>query len=425
MKLFNVTILSGVLTFLNMLKGLLINKFVAIYAGPEGVALVGQLQSFVTALNGLVSNQIGQGISRFTAENQFGNQAPPHYWRAGTKLIIYILSLVVPLFIILSPQLAQWLVGMPELAWVIILATTFLPLNICNSFLLNVLNGREEHLKYITSLMLSTVGSTVMALLLIYHYGINGGFVAVALNNALAGLIVISRVYREEWFNIESWFGRVDKKKLSVMSKYMALGIIGALTGPMSLILIRNILESNISLAAAGNWQLVWSISNAFISVLTTAIGVYYYPKLAKSKFFNSLVKDTYRVYAIIIPLAILGASSIYLLRLEIITLLATDEFHYAEQLFGVQLIGDMVRIISYVPALLLMAKGYFKMSALCEIIAGLNFVLITYFLVPKLGVVGVSYGHLFNYCIYFFVVSAVFILHLSKMDKESNAIQS
>ena len=168
MKLFSVTILSGLLTFLNMVKGFLISKVVAIYAGPEGVAMMGQLQSFVAAINGLVSNQIGQGIARFTAQNGGDEQSPSLYWRAATKLLVYILCLVTPIFIIFSSQLANWLIGSAELYWIIVLLMVFLPLNICNSFLLSVLNGKEEHLKYITSLMLSTVASTIMAILVIF-----------------------------------------------------------------------------------------------------------------------------------------------------------------------------------------------------------------------------------------------------------------
>lgn len=424
MKLFSVTILSGLLTFLNMVKGFLISKVVAIYAGPEGVAIMGQLQSFVAAINGLVSNQIGQGIARFTAQNGSYGQSPSLYWRAATKLLVYILCLVTPVFIIFSSQLANWLIGSTELYWIIVLLMVFLPLNICNSFLLSVLNGKEEHLKYITSLMLSTVASTIMAILLIYLYGINGGLAAVALNNALAGLIVIARVYKADWFKLKHWFGQTDAEKITVMSKYMALGVVGALTGPMSLIFVRETLENNISLAAAGNWQLMWSISTAFISVLTTAVGVFYYPKLAKSRYFEHLTSDTLKVFILIIPLALIGAGMIYFIRVELITLLATEEFKYTEELFGVQLLGDLVRILSYIPALLLMAKGYFKMNALCEIIASLNFAMISYFLIPELGIIGASYAHLINYAVYFLVVSTVFIIHLRKMDRFSDVKQ-
>lgn len=70
MKLIGITILGAILTLLRMVSGLLVSKFVAIYAGPSGVALVGQLQSFIAGINGLVTNQISQGVVRYSAENK-------------------------------------------------------------------------------------------------------------------------------------------------------------------------------------------------------------------------------------------------------------------------------------------------------------------------------------------------------------------
>lgn len=417
MRLISVTVLSGLLTFINTVKGLLISKVVAIYAGPEGLALMGQVQSFVAGINGLVSNQIAQGITRFTAEQQDTIKAS-YYWRASVRLLLIILVFTAPLLILISPSMSVWLLNNGQLYWVFILAVAFLPLNICNSFLLAVVNGKEEHLRYITTLMISTVVSAILAVILIVSMGLVGGLIAVAINNGFAGIVVISRVYREEWFAIRYWFGRADKDKAVVMAKYMALGVVGALTGPVSMILIRNILTENVSLAAAGNWQLVWSVSAAFISVITTALSVYFFPKLSKIKYPQKLVSETTKVLLFIMPLTCVGAVFIYVLRELVIQVLATSEFESAAELFKVQLIGDVVRVLSFAPALLLIAKGYFKINAFCEIFASANFTVLSFFFVREYGVVGVTYAYLLNYFIYMLIVWAVFFRHLKFMGR-------
>lgn len=417
MKLFSVTILSGLLTCLNISKGFLISKVVALYAGPEGLAMMGQLQSFVAGINGLVTNQISQGVARFTAENKQGDDSPYRYWRASTKLLSLILFISLPFLMLFIDSFSIWLLGSGAYSWVFLLALLFLPLNICNSLLLSVVNGREEHLKYITTLMLSSIFSCLVSVFLIYQYGVIGGLISVAVNNGISGIIVIIRVYQEEWFSFKNWFGKTDKKKISIMSKYMALGIFGAVTGPISMIMIRNILTDNFSLEAAGQWQFVWGISSAFISVLTTAISVYYYPKLAQSVCKKKLNSETLKVLALIIPLVCGGAFIIYMLRFYIIDILATTEFYASADLFKVQLFGDVLRVAAFIPGLLLLAKGYFRVNILLEFIASANFTIFTYFLVNEFGLIGVSYAHIINYLIYGIIAWSMYFRHLASME--------
>lgn len=419
MKLLNVTILSGLLTLLNVSKGFLISKVVAVYAGPEGLAMMGQLQNFVAGINGLVTNQISQGVARFTAEGKKGENAPHQYWRASIKLLLLVLGVTLPLLAVFSNKYSEWLLGSEVYSWIFLLALFFLPLNICNSLLLAVINGREEHLKYITTLMFSTVFSAIISVVLIYNLGVIGGLIAVAVNNGISGIVVISRVYNERWFALKYWFGKTDKKKITTMAKYMALGIVGASTGPISMILVRNILTDSISLEAAGQWQFVWSVSSAYISVLTTAIGVYYYPKLAKSECKRKLKAETAKVLSLILPLVCLGALVIYLVRFYLIDILATPEFYLSASLFKIQLFGDILRVFAFIPGLLLLAKGYFKINATLEILASANFTIFSFFLVDKLGLVGVSYAYLYNYLIYGVIAWCVFFRHLASMKVE------
>ncbi|EEY6497061.1 O-antigen flippase, partial [Escherichia coli] len=80
-----VTILSGVVTCFRLICGLLISKVVAIYTGPIGIANLGQLQNFVTFINGFISSQVSQGVNRYSAENQGDYENACFYWRASIK----------------------------------------------------------------------------------------------------------------------------------------------------------------------------------------------------------------------------------------------------------------------------------------------------------------------------------------------------
>ncbi|EHA4924918.1 TPA: O-antigen flippase, partial [Escherichia coli] len=54
-KFLQVTILSAIYTFIKMIAGFIIGKVVAIYTGPSGVAMLGQVQSLITIVAGTTS----------------------------------------------------------------------------------------------------------------------------------------------------------------------------------------------------------------------------------------------------------------------------------------------------------------------------------------------------------------------------------
>ena len=67
-RLLKVTAMTGLLTLLRMAMGFVIAKVVAIYTGPTGMAMLGQVQSMVGSLNGIINAPAGSGVVCFTAE---------------------------------------------------------------------------------------------------------------------------------------------------------------------------------------------------------------------------------------------------------------------------------------------------------------------------------------------------------------------
>ena len=304
MKLLSITIMGALLTLLRMLTGFIVAKFVAVYAGPSGVAMLGQLQSFVTGLNGLIANQIGQGVVRFSAENKNGGyEACQPWWSAAASLLLFTIAFAFCLLAFFSKSISLWLFNNESHFWIILIVGLCLPLNALNSLLLNVLNGLGQNRKNITTGVISVLVTTLFSVAFLFLWGLNGGLLAVAINNALAASIVIWRVRKEPWFRIKYWFGFFDSSNRKILVGYMLMGVVGAMTGPMALITVRNILSDSISLDAAGLWQAVTRISDAYIAMLTIGIGMYYFPKASAIKSSASLKRETWHVFRFTLPI--------------------------------------------------------------------------------------------------------------------------
>jgi PST family polysaccharide transporter len=419
MKLLGTAFLGGLLTLLRMVTGFVVTKFVAVYVGPTGVALLGQLQSFVAGVNGLIANQIGQGIIRFTAEHREKDyEITKAWWSAAASLLSITVIGVGVMVVILSKPISLWLFDNIEFYWLLIIVGFSLPLNAINSVLLGVLNGLGENKKYVYTSMISVCFTTLVSISFLYFFGLNGGLFAIAINNAVAAIIVIARVWCAPWFKFKYWFSQVDKKKRKVFIGYMLMGVIGAFTGPTALITIRNIITASISVEAAGIWQAVARISDAYLGVFTIGISMYYFPKAAAITSSTILRKETKHVLLLLTPFLIMAIISVFFLRDIIISLLYSDKFYSARDLFVPQLIGDLFRLLAFVPASILLAKGYFKLNATAEILVNLCFVLFSYiFLKLNYGLISINMAYAAIYVLYFIFSGLFFNYHCRQLN--------
>lgn len=424
MKLLGTAFLGGVLTLLRMLTGFIVTKFVALYVGPTGVALIGQLQSFVAGINGLIANQIGQGIVRFTAEHKDSDyEVAKEWWSAATSLLLIMIMIVGVIVVFLSKSISSWLFDNDKLYWLFVIIGVSLPLNAINSVLLNVLNGLGENKKNIYISMVSVCFTTLSSMGFLYLFGLNGGLFAIAVNNGIAAIVVIARVWSAPWFKLKYWFSKVDKKKRKVFAGYMLMGIIGAFTGPTALITIRNMISSLISVEAAGIWQAVARVSDAYLGMFTIGIGMYYFPKVAAIKTSCELKKETKSVILLILPFLFFSTLSVFFLRDYIIRVLYSDDFYSARTLFKFQLVGDVFRLLAFVPASILLAKGYFKLNAIAEILMNLCFIVFSYILLSfNYGLASVNIAYAIIYFCYFVFSVIFFNYHCRQLNsfKES-----
>ncbi|MBK4367025.1 oligosaccharide flippase family protein, partial [Enterobacter hormaechei] len=111
-KLLKVTAMTGSLTLLKMLIGFIIAKVVAIYTGPSGMALLGQIQSLVNAFNGVINAPVSNSVIRYTAEHhEDGYEACSPWWRAALFWMLALYIILLPIGLFLNHYLSQWLFG--------------------------------------------------------------------------------------------------------------------------------------------------------------------------------------------------------------------------------------------------------------------------------------------------------------------------
>lgn len=402
-RLLKVTAMTGLLTLIKMVMGFVIAKVVAIYTGPTGMAMLGQIQSMVGSLNGIINAPAGSGVVRFTAEHKDkGLSACTPWWRASLQWVLIISAIVTPTGLLLADNIAKWLFQDPKLAWVVIATVCVLPLSAVGTLCNSVINGQQLYRRYVGLGMLSALLSGGVMLAMITMYNIQGALLAAAVQSALVGLVMLVANLRQPWLRLSFWWGQTDTKARKAIGGYMLMAITTALTAPVSLILIRSILIEQVGWDVTGQWQALWKISEVYLGVITIALGTYYLPRLSSLKGVDAIVNEIHKTALVVLPIVAILALGVYILRDVAISLLFTEEFRSARDLFSIQLIGDVVKIASWLYAYPMLSRGATKWFISTEIAFSLLFVLLSYFLVSSYGVKGAPLAYLISYSIYF-----------------------
>ncbi|EOU9921840.1 O114 family O-antigen flippase, partial [Escherichia coli] len=394
-KLLTVTFFTGMLTFFKMISGFIISKIVAIYTGPSGIVLFGQIQSIVSALNGVINSPVGPGIVRFTAENhRKGLEHCYKWWIAGLSWVCIISAIIIPLSITLSSHIAFWTLGSEKYSWVIILTACLLPLTAIGTFISSVINGFQNYKVYVLLGIISAFLSLIIMIALIVFGKINGALLAISVQNALIGGVMIIYASSQPWFNLRWLYGRVHKTYYKDIQRYIVMAITSAIVVPGSLIIVRNIIIHYVGWTEAGYWQAVWKISETYLAIITIALSTYYLPRLSSLSQKDDIIKEISSSLKIIIPLVMFFSMGIYLSRDFIISLLFTKEFLGARMLFQVQLIGDILKIASWLYAYVMISKGMTQLFVISEVLFSLLFISFSLVFIRCYGLIGVTYAY-------------------------------
>lgn len=401
-RLLKVTAMTGLLTLLRMVAGLVISKVVATYTGPAGMAMLGQVQSMVMSLNGLVTAPSSSGLIRYTAQYHhqgFASCAP--WWRASLRWVAILLACVVPFGLMFSKSLAAMLFGNPNYVWLVWITVSVLPFSAMGTMINSVINGQQLYRRYVGLGMLSVLISSCIMLTMIIIGNLEGALLAAAMQTGLIGCVMLLSSLRQPWFKLRYWWGKTGRKHKRGLGAYLLMALTSALTVPVSLILVRNILVSHVGWEQAGQWQAVWKISEIYLSVITMALSSYYLPRLSSLSDSLEIKREINRTAFCVAPIVAVIALSIYFSRDIIIHLLFTDAFRMARDLFFIQLCGDFFKILGWLYAFPMVSKKLTAIYVASEVMFAVIFSLLVFVLVRSNGLIGANIAYLISYFSY------------------------
>jgi polysaccharide transporter, PST family len=408
MTLIKTSILTVISTIIKVIVGFIINKVVSVYAGPSGLAIIGQLQNFTSIVTIFSNGATEQGIIKYTAE--FKDLDKRKRLFSTSILLSLICSSIISIILFsFSDYLSKLILKNVAYSSVFIIFGLTIFLFALNSILLSILNGQKEIKKYILVNISSSLFSLILTSILVVQLNLIGALYALVINQSIVFFITLLFILKSDWFKLDYFNQGIDKDSFLKLSKFSIMAIVSVLTMNISHLIVRNYIGENIGWDAAGYWQGIWYVSTIYLMIITTSLSIYYLPRLSELEDENEIRQEIYYGYKIIIPIVTIMAISVYLLKEYIVIIVFTDSFTPMLELFKWMLIADVIKIASWLLSFLMLAKAMTKIFLFTQIIFSISFVLFAVFFIKIFGLIGITYALSLNYSLYFITMIFIF----------------
>jgi O-antigen/teichoic acid export membrane protein len=406
--LYKSSVSNGIANGVQLLVGIVSNKVVAVIIGPSGIAFVAHFNNLIQMVSGFVAMGMPVAVTKYVAE--YGEDEEAQKRLFGTAFYLSMASLVICISFILVQHfyfLGKIFKGEQYQRLFLISAPVFICF-VFNGLITSLINGRKKfQLLAITNIISSLIGAAIMCIG-VYYWGVIGACYATLLN-ALAMFIVYTLfIYCDKIVITFKYFTSFDPLYIRNLLKYFLMALSGIYASYM-IFEIRGYLIKQFSLDDAGYWQAIVRISDHYLAFITSTLGIYYLPRLSEIKDDKEIKRELYKGFIFILPIVVFSSVVIYFLRDFIIYLLFAPSFYPMRDLFLFQMLGNVLKIASWLLSYLMLAKAMTRLFIVTEIVFSSSFLLLTIILTDNFGLVGVTYSYFVNYLIYLIVMIFIF----------------
>ena len=390
--------------------GLITSKVLAIFVGPSGMALAGNLKNFMTSVESIATLGFQNGIVKYVVEHK-ENEA--EFKKIISTVFISLLTVSLLLSGILFgfssyftqsvlDNSAQYTIVFKVLALV-------LPWYATTAFLNLVLNGLGKYRSVIYINIIGNIVGLLFAVAAIWYFKTLGALLSIIIPPALLFFVVFYYINKDFPFFATISRHAFDFQVIKNMSSYSLMALVSTVFGSLVFLAIRKHIIAVLGNEQAGYWEAITRISNYYLLFISTMLTVYFFPKLAFSKSKKATKNVFWSYYYGILPLFVLGLIVLFFLRFFVIQLFFTKAFMPVSELFFWQLLGDVFMASSLILGYQFFARKLTIAFIATEIFSLLMMYTFCHFFITAFGIQGVVMAHALTYFIYWIILVIYF----------------
>ena len=348
---------AGAQTGVRIALGFASAKVSAIYLGPAGMALVGQLGSFIQVMQGAIGNGAGTAVVNLTAE-RIGHAESHHIlWGTALSLVLAVAIVLAIVVALASSTVASRILGDSQFWPAIILAALAAVLVVADTVILSALNGLKQVNLIAKAGIASAVAEISVFAMFVYGFGLWGGLIGMAAIYVVKLAVTCVAAFGSGLVSPRAFSGAFDFGTAREIARFYPMLLVHSIALPLAQILVRDGVIDGLGLEQAGYLQAVWRLSDMYIGVMTMALGMYFmahFSATTEEAERGALLRRTVLQLA---ALTLAAASLVYALRDFVIHVVLTAHFLPMGELMPLHLLGDVFKMMHYPLQMALVAQ--------------------------------------------------------------------
>ncbi|MFY8034038.1 MAG: hypothetical protein ACOVMN_05930 [Flexibacteraceae bacterium] len=396
------------LTLLNVgsraVFSLLMNKWIAVQFGTQGIVFWGQFLNAVAIATATPTDALQRGFIKFQSGKELESK-----W-----IQILLLSHIIAGLIALPVwwSVANILHKESDALSFIYIAETGLIVLLLGSAALCIDQAKlaftRVNLLQIGGMALATLTGFISTLFLPLPISLALSLFGQGLPIIFAARLILQNL------NFKNWQFLPWKPLLKFAGAMLVIALLGRITDMWT----RTTLLSTYGIHNTGLWQAVQRISELYFVPLTALLNLIFFAKAASLLNEQAALRSYfYKWMGVTISGSLIILSFIYWWRSELLVLLNTNTFSEASTLMPQQLIGDFFKSLSYIMAMLAIAKGLMKRVIITELCSVVIYVSLVIWQTQTQTFETVSQVHSIRYFAYFML----FAVQLPAILKANN----
>jgi O-antigen/teichoic acid export membrane protein len=369
--------------------GFISNKWVAVFLGPSGMAILGNFRNLVAMLKSVATLGISTSLVKLVAENKENKTALSELYASFLSVFFFISALLAIGVFFFAERIAQFLFDSNQWMIPIRILGLSLPLVLLNTFWLAIYNGLEQFKTLVLVQFVSSVLVFMVTISLIYFHAIDGAIWAIALSELLMLLATFIFVIKDKRFFQFQFRFSIKKEYVKVIQKFSAMALLSAIIVPLTLLLIRNTITTAYSLPEAGLWEATTKLSSFYMHFFNAGLSLYYMPKLASLQTDAAFKQEVKVYFSSFVPLFLVMLLVLFFTKEWILEWVFTPDFLKLQSVLIWQFIGDFFKILSLAFGYQILVKARLKTYFFLEIAFNVSYLVLSLYWIKTQGYEG------------------------------------
>lgn len=388
-----------------IIGGLFILRVFVAYLGKDGLGLASQYQSIITLGYGLFNAL----IFNFAVKSQWKQRAGSEDFSCFLAWVIKVSLLLAAGVAAVSLPLSYLIFNDENYALYVFVGALQLPVAAVYIALSAKMCSENRQIKYNTIVAVSSAVAFVCVWLCTRWLGMKGALMALA-SFYVPALLMQGYAGRTDLIgSIRLLLSRACPYNSLPLLKFSFVAIVSAFLAIVVQMAIRSFVFEKAGWGVVGEWQTITKISESYLMLASIPLFTFFLPKysalaLAKDRL-ALLVKVSWLSFLIVSVTGLM----IYLSWNGLVVLVIGNQFDQLKGAFGLQVIGDVFKILSWVFMAAALGDNRLALVLGVELSFAIFYSGLVYWIFPLYGLEGAVLGYGFSY---FLVAAGMFMFY-------------